>query len=87
MGVACACEGGRDGGPRDGGGGGAAGGDAAVIEDVESFCACARRGAGGGGGFFLDPPLTATSLFWASRTKLLMKSMFCVMTASSMPCD
>jgi hypothetical protein len=65
-----------------------AGGGVAVVEDVESYRAWgARRGAGGGGAFFLDPPLVVASLFWASRTKVLIKSMFCVITASSMPCD
>lgn len=57
------------------------------VDEVESCCACAsRRGAGGGGPFFFGPPLVVASFFWASRTKLLIKSMFSSMTASSMPC-
>lgn len=56
------------------------------VDEVESCCACAgRRGAGGGGPFFFGPPLVVLSVFWASRTKLLIKSMFSSMTASSIP--
>jgi hypothetical protein len=61
-----------------------------VDDDVESCCACATlRGAGGGGPLFFGPPFVGAvaSLFWASRTKLLIKSMLSLMTASSMPWD
>ena len=51
-----------------------------AIDEIESCCP--RRGAGGGGFFFFGSVL---SLSWAPRTKLLMKSMFSAMTASSMP--
>ena len=71
----------RDGGSRDGAGGGV------DVDEVESCCACAsRRGAGGRGAFFFGPPLVSASPFWASRTKLLIKSIFSSMTASSIPC-
>ena len=71
--------------PRDGGRGCRVRGGVAV-DEVESCCPCpARLGAGGGGFFFFGPPLT--SLSWAPRTKLLMKSMFSAMTASSTPWD
>jgi hypothetical protein len=83
---AFAGEGGARGGgvPRDGGRGCRVRGGVAV-DEVESCCAWPRLGAGGGGFFFFGPPLAGPSLSWASRTKLLIKSMFSEMTASSMP--
>lgn len=76
----------REGGvPRDGGSESGAGGGVAVNDEVESCCACTARRGAGGGGFFFGPPLAGASLFWVSRTKLLMKSIFSAITASSTP--
>jgi hypothetical protein len=82
---AFAGEGGARGGGalRDGGRGCRVGGGV-VVDEAESCCACpGRLGAGGGGFFFFGPPLAGLS--WAPRTKLLMKSIFSAMTASSTP--